>query len=207
MLLALATLLSLPPTCLSFTSPTAPRTRATAPGFFLKAVPSLDDVASRLERAKAILAKSKEKLAEKEQQELLNGSAATATATPNGAANGAANGATNGEEPSLPFFASRVVPPQRRRETVIKTMDEMTGLITTDGEKMATLSEQEEWELRGLLEVFENEIEGDDVYSMASKQLAERDVAASIWNLRKTLQTEDYQRIFDRKNFFIGEDN
>ena len=81
-------------------------------------------------------------------------------------------------------------------------MDENTGLFTTDGDKMAELSEEEEWESRPLLEVFESEIE-----DTSSSVLNERDVAASIFNLRKTLQMEDYRKIFDKRNRFIGEDN
>ena len=112
---------------------------------------------------------------------------------------------------------------QERRQSMIKAVNETTGLITADGEKMAAQSEREEWQSRSLVEVFDvNELiqqQGNDengnnnVYrnssssssSMASQQLANRDVAASIWNLRKQLQTEDYKQIFDVKNRFIGE--
>jgi len=80
-------------------------------------------------------------------------------------------------------------------------------LVTADGEKMAKLSEEEPWEYRSLLDVFENERDvNEDVYSKASQQLAQRDVAASIYNLRKELKTEDYRKIFDKRNRFIGED-
>mmetsp|Transcript_11998 Transcript_11998/g.20342 ORF Transcript_11998/g.20342 Transcript_11998/m.20342 type:complete len:100 (+) Transcript_11998:332-631(+) len=93
------------------------------------------------------------------------------------------------------------------REGVIKSRDEKTGLITTDGEKMAQLSEDEKWEERSLNEVFQSEVgEAEDVYSMAAQQLADRDVAMSIFNLRKSMMNEDYRAIFDKKNRFIGED-
>lgn len=128
--------------------------------------------------------------------------------------NGKTNNSSNGkeeeedEESNLPFFASKKARKNpKRREQLAKTINEQTGLIQADGEKMAAMSEQEEWEYRTLLEVFENQItENADVYSAANQQLAQRDVAASIWNLRKTMQNSDYQRIFDKKNFFIGED-
>ena len=71
------------------------------------------------------------------------------------------------------------------------------------GEKMASMSEGEEWASRSLLEVFNNE----EVQRSSDHKLAERDVAASIYNLRKQLQMEDYKRIFDKRNRFIGEDN
>mmetsp|Transcript_9910 Transcript_9910/g.15234 ORF Transcript_9910/g.15234 Transcript_9910/m.15234 type:complete len:183 (-) Transcript_9910:633-1181(-) len=103
---------------------------------------------------------------------------------------------------TTPFFAKE----NDKRESVVKSKND-EGLITVNGDKMAKLSEEESWEARRLGEVFENELDEDeDVYSLASKQLGERDVAASIWNLRKTMQTEDYKRIFDKNNRFIGED-
>lgn len=156
-------------------------------------IDTMDDLTSSIERAKALLAKSKEKLAAKQEGAMLNEASAK----------------LNGKKSSsnVPFFASKASPSTTsKRQAVIKSTDEKTGLITTDGEKMASLSEQEEWECRSLFEVFENETEGMDAYSAASQQLAERDVAASIWNLRKTMQTEDYQKIFDKRNRFIGED-
>lgn len=109
---------------------------------------------------------------------------------------------------AVPFYATKTaILNPRRRERLSKAFNEQTGLVQADGDKMAALSEQEEWEYRSLLEVFRNEIkENGDVYSDTSQQLASRDVAASIWNLRKTMQTEDYQRIFDKRNWFIGED-
>ena len=101
---------------------------------------------------------------------------------------------------------------QERRQSMIKAVNETTGLITADGEKMAAQSEREEWQSRSLVEVFDvNELiqqQGNDengnnnVYSssssssMASQQLANRDVAASIWNLRKQLQTGRLQTNF-----------
>lgn len=104
---------------------------------------------------------------------------------------------------SLPFFANMAVD----RKSVVKTVDAKTGLVTADGEAMAAISEQEDWEVRPLYEVFNSEVgEKEDVYSVASQQLAQRDVAASVWNLRKQLQQEDYQKIFDKRNRFIGED-
>lgn len=117
------------------------------------------------------------------------------------------NGTENPESTqtnNTPFFAK--LNRNDKRESVVKSKND-EGLITVNGDKMAKLSEEESWEARRLGEVFENELDEDeDVYSLASKQLGERDVAASIWNLRKTMQTEDYKRIFDKNNRFIGED-
>lgn len=88
-------------------------------------------------------------------------------------------------------------------ESKIKFKDEETGLIMCDGDLMAALSEEEEWEQRSLLDVFESEIEDDEI----TKQLASRDVTASIRNMRLKMHNEDYRRIFDKRNRFIGEDN
>ena len=115
----------------------------------------------------------------------------------------------NGEtDDNVPFFAAKASSTSSDREELIKSRNEETGLITTDGEKMAKKSEEENWKGRRLGEVFENEINGDeDVYSLAAQQLGDKDVARSIFNLRKSMKTEDYNRIFDKRNRFIGEDN
>lgn len=155
-----------------------------------------EEVQKRLAKAREVLAKSKAKLEQ-------NAIKAAEKKTTDDSSN---DGPT-------PFFASKNKPSSEadaslRRDRVTKAKDEKTGLITADGEKMAARSEEEEWEFRTLLEVFENEMEeNEDVYSEKSQQLAERDVAASIWNLRRKMKTEDYLKIFDKKNFFIGEDN
>jgi hypothetical protein len=136
-----------------------------------------DEIPRLQERARALLEKSKAKLEGRD-----------------------TNDNIQDDSPRLPFFASA-----SRRDQVIKSRNETTGLIRADGEKMAARSEREEWEFRPLLEVFENETE-EDAYSVANQQLASRDVAASIYNLRKTLKTDDYRKIFDKNNRFIGED-
>ena len=162
-----------------------------------------DEIDERLARAKDLLEKSKAKLSSSDISSSRNNNGHQAT--------------TGGNNSSVPFFATRGqngdnnndgTNNENKREQVTKWKDDKTGLITTDGEKMAELSEQEQWESRSLLEVFNNEInENEDVYSLASQQLAERDVAASIFDLRKSLRQEDYKKIFDKRNFIIGEDN
>jgi hypothetical protein len=138
-----------------------------------------EEINQGLRKARAVLEKSKAKLAARE-----------------------------GPAPALPFFAQPQEPPKRSRAGVVKAVHPVSGLIQADGEKMAEISEQEAWEFRSLVEVFENEMtEEEDRYSLASQQLAKRDVAESIFQLRKELQTEDYRRIFDTNNRFIGEDN
>jgi hypothetical protein len=149
----------------------------------LRAVLNQDDeISKQVVRARELLEKTKAKIEAKEQEELdaLNDN----------------NGATNG---SVPFFASKDVVKNNKKEKVTKTQND-EGLITTDGEMMAMLSETEEWESRSLLDVFENENEDSRV-----DYFADRDVSASIYNLRKTLQLKDYQKIFDKRNFFIGD--
>jgi hypothetical protein len=126
-----------------------------------------------------------------------------------------------------PFFATKVLRSKihapstssltssrnRPRADVIKEINQQTGLVRADGEKMAALSEQEEWQRRPLYEVF-NVIEvasdSSDVQyqpntSKTSRTLDERDMIASIRNLQQTLHNEDFKRIFDEKNRYIGE--
>jgi hypothetical protein len=163
------------------------RTTSAAP---LRAVLNGDDEISQgVQRARALLEKTKAKLAAQ--------AASKAMSDENDG---------DGETQGVPFFASQpagAVDDTQRRDQVTKYRDETTGLITTDGEKMAAMSEQEVWETRSLLDL------NDEVpdKSTASKRLADRDVAASIYNMRKLLQVNDYRKIFDTKNRFIGEDN
>lgn len=137
-----------------------------------------DDVARQLERARHLLAKSKAKIEEQDIDELDDESSA---------------------KNEVPFFASLDANADTKKEKVIKSRNE-EGLFTTDGELMAEMSESEEWEARPLLEVFESESKDP-----TQDPLTDRDVAASIFNLRKVLQMEDYQKIFDKRNRFIGE--
>lgn len=144
------------------------------------------DIDRGLQRARELLQKTKAKLAAKE-------SASISQVTP-----------------SIPFFASQQQAKKSiaSRDGVVKFKDESTGLITADGEKMAQISEEEEWEIRPILDVFDNETkENQEALATASHQLASRDIAASVFNLRRQLQTSDYERIFDKRNIFIGEDN
>lgn len=141
-----------------------------------------DDITKQLERAKSLLEKSKAKI---EAQ-----GAAVADFDEEEA------GKTDG---NIPFFANAMAKANgSKRDQVIKAKNG-EGLFTTDGDLMAKLSEAEEWEVRALLDVFENENKDLD------DSLADRDVAASIFGLQKTLQTEDFQKIFDKRNRFIGE--
>eukprot|EP00565_Helicotheca_tamesis_P008300 CAMPEP_0185738206 /NCGR_PEP_ID=MMETSP1171-20130828/32284_1 /TAXON_ID=374046 /ORGANISM="Helicotheca tamensis, Strain CCMP826" /LENGTH=131 /DNA_ID=CAMNT_0028409343 /DNA_START=276 /DNA_END=671 /DNA_ORIENTATION=+ len=119
----------------------------------------------------------------------------------------AANDDDSDDDDVAMFFAS--TPPtatdnDKKRKRVVKTKDEESGLITTDGDLMAELSESEEWEARPLSQVFKSELKEAD--SVARKKF-ERDIAQSMWNLKKTMKKEDYEAIFDKRNFFIGEEN
>lgn len=107
----------------------------------------------------------------------------------------------------VPFFASKQSGTVASSREGVVNKDEKTGLITTDGEKMAKLSEQEVWENRSLFGVFDDDNdENEKSYAATSEQFASRDIAASVFNLRRQLQTSDYERIFDKRNIFIGED-
>ena len=155
----------------------------------LFAVESTDDEITRqLERAKALLAKSKAKI---EAQNTASVFDIEDDIEEEGKGNS-----------KLPFFASLVAakPKGTKRDMVVKATNAQ-GLVTTNGDLMAQLSESEEWEVRSLVEVFESESKT----SSRDNSLANRDVAASIFGLQRVLQTEDFQKIFDKRNRFIGE--
>ena len=158
----------------------------------LQALPAMDDDMTRqLEKARELIKKSKAKLAA---QEL----AAAVAVVPV-----VVEAALTTTTTTLPFFAKLPVTDKQKRDQLTKTTDE-NGLITIDGDEMARLSEEEEWEARAFADVFQSE---NDKYKMVNEQLSERDVAASMFNLRVTLQNEDFMKIFNERNRFIGETN
>ena len=89
----------------------------------------------------------------------------------------------------------------------VKSRNSATGLVMADGERMAEISEDEPWEYRSIYELFPSSDTTTNNNPAASRVEIQTDVMASIQNLRKVLQTEDYRRIFDPRNRFIGEDN
>ena len=151
-----------------------------------------EEVARQLQRAREVLAKTKAKMEAKAAAELVvddDDDDLEGTETGKG---------------SVPFFASQAATKTKRegdkKEKVIKSKNE-SGLFTTDGALMAELSESEEWEARPLLDVFQNE----NKKANTKDTLADRDVAASIFGLQRVLQTEDFMKIFDKRNRFIGD--
>jgi hypothetical protein len=144
---------------------------------------SQEEIDRQLEKARAVLAVSRAKM-EKAEVAIIEEE-------------------DNNAERDVPFFAT-VNDTRNKKMKVIKDQNKDTGLFTTDGDLMAKLSEQEQWEPRPLLEVFSNERK-TAAEEAGKNTFADRDVAASIFNLRKVLQTEDYMKIFDKRNRFIGE--
>jgi hypothetical protein len=141
------------------------------------------EIKKQLERAKAAIAISRAKMEAREQAE---------------AGLDAEEKKEKSDEKAVPFFAMTTADDNSKKDKVIKNTNEDGG-FTTDGALMAKLSEEEEWESRSLLDVFTNEKEKPDAMNI------NRDIGASMYNLRKTLQTEDFMRIFDKRNHFIGE--
>jgi hypothetical protein len=141
-----------------------------------------DNVSNQISKAKELLAKAKLKLEAREK-------------------------ASSESENQVPFFAQNApftsTDSVSKRDQVTKSKNDATGLITTDGEKMAAMSEEEQWENRSLGEVFEMETEAREFQSAH----VEQKVAMSIFNLRRSMKNEDYKRIFDSKNYLIGEDS
>ena len=88
-----------------------------------------------------------------------------------------------------------------KRASVTKQVMDDTGLITTDGDLMAQMSEEEEWSERSLIELFNDEtFEGE-----ISEAMMKRDVAASINAMRVRMDNKDFEKIFDARNIFIGD--
>ena len=144
-----------------------------------------EEITKQLERAKAALAVSRAKMEAQEQAEA-------------GLLEEVKENKEKNEEENVPFFAMNSAD-TGKKEKVIKEKNE-DGLFTTDGDLMAKLSEEEEWEPRPLLEVFQNEKK-----KSPEAMNIDRDIGQSMYNLRKSLQTEDFRTIFDKRNRFIGE--
>eukprot|EP00571_Detonula_confervacea_P003875 CAMPEP_0172323728 /NCGR_PEP_ID=MMETSP1058-20130122/49451_1 /TAXON_ID=83371 /ORGANISM="Detonula confervacea, Strain CCMP 353" /LENGTH=270 /DNA_ID=CAMNT_0013039805 /DNA_START=152 /DNA_END=964 /DNA_ORIENTATION=- len=113
-----------------------------------------------------------------------------------------------GSKKTLPFFAA-APPADNSKKIKSKTA---SGDIIADGETMASLSKSEPWERRPLSQMFDREsgidYDGnvvDNVPMDPGRVLADRDVNASIYNLRKSLQTADFMKVFDKRNRFIGD--
>eukprot|EP00956_Cyclotella_meneghiniana_P021138 scaffold38052_cov68-Cyclotella_meneghiniana.AAC.6 len=120
------------------------------------------------------------------------------------------NGSSKGKESStpLPFFASR-----NTSSTTQKIKSTTSSGIVADGATMTDLSNSEPWESRPLNTIFVNEprsdydgnIVMDDYAGERKSTLAERDLARNILALRRQLQDEDFQKVFNSRNRWIGD--
>jgi len=142
-----------------------------------------DDVSRQLAKARELIEQSKAKMAALKEEEEADESTKVVTEE---------------VEMTIDLESSREA---EKRMKVTKSTDDESGLITTDGDLMAMLSEAEDWEIRDMFDVFEDETEESEV----SKQLAKRDVAASLYGLRISMQNEDYSKIFNKRDRWIGE--
>ncbi|KAL7508526.1 hypothetical protein ACHAXN_005600 [Cyclotella atomus] len=121
---------------------------------------------------------------------------------------GGVNGEVKEEKPAsvpLPFFAAR--PPSAE-----KIKSKTSSGIVADGATMTALSNSEPWELRPLNQMFVREprsdydgnlISADDSDKMG--KLAEKDLARNILALKRELQNEDFKKVFDQRNRWIGD--
>mmetsp|Transcript_14436 Transcript_14436/g.23534 ORF Transcript_14436/g.23534 Transcript_14436/m.23534 type:complete len:264 (-) Transcript_14436:217-1008(-) len=152
-------------------------------------------IAAQIRKARKLLrdAKQKMEIEEKQQQNADESSTTTTTA-------------------ALPFFAQQSFTATAIDHTQKIKSKTKSGDIIADGDTMTSLSNSEPWERRSLSDIgFESEARSDyDGNLIAAdedvkRKLAERDLAASIYNLRKVMQNEDFRRVFDARNRFIGE--
>ena len=160
-----------------------------------------DEVSRQLAKAKELIERTKQKM---ESKEKAAAEAAADQAEDDDTDEGTASAAADEDDEVVPFFAVDPTAAEKRRQMVTKTKDEESGLITTDGDKMASLADGEKWESRGLYDLFENEIEEDEA-AKAKEARASRDVARSMMNLKMIMNKEDFDKIFDKKNRWIGE--
>jgi len=155
-------------------------------------------VAAQIRKARKLLRDTKKKM-EIEQQQQQQSDESSSTESPTAA---------------LPFFAQKSFTATAIDHTQKIKSKTKSGEIIADGDTMTSLSNSEPWELRSLTDIgFESEARSDfdgnlvevEANGEVKKTIAERDLAASIYNLRKVLKTEDFRRVFDSRNRFIGE--
>lgn len=156
-------------------------------------------VAAQIRKARKLLRDTKKKMEIEQQQQQQQSDESSSTESPTAA---------------LPFFAQKSFTATAIDHTQKIKSKTKSGEIIADGDTMTSLSNSEPWELRSLTDIgFESEARSDfdgnlvevEANGEVKKTIAERDLAASIYNLRKVLKTEDFRRVFDSRNRFIGE--
>ena len=163
-------------------------------------------VSDQIMKARKLLDDARKKQAREQEVIITPSSSTPTTAIPSTAANTS----------RLPFFVmvddgSRASTTSINSKKIKSTTS--SGSIIADGETMTQISSTEQWSRRKLSEMFSKESHldyagksiDDQTIDKVGTVLADRDVVASIWNLRKTLQNEDFARVFDKRNRFIGD--
>ena len=159
-------------------------------------------VAAQIRKAKQLLNDTKRKQEEKAKE------AAKVVA---GAESDATSSGSKKEEKGtkLPFFATRSFTSSAAQTSKKIKSKTQSGEIVADGETMAALSKSEAWERRSLGQMFQKEkrvdFDGNVVEEDKERALSEKDLARNIFNLRRQLQDNDFKRVFDDRNRFIGE--
>lgn len=154
-------------------------------------------MAAQIKKAKQLIDDMKKK---QKSQEEAAAAAAAVEGAPAGSEDDLAESKAENDEAKLPFFATK---------SKIKSKNE-SGDIIADGETMASLSASEPWEQRSLSQMFEREdredFDGNVVPATTdARTIADRDMAAGIFGLRRKLQTEDFFKVFNPRNRFIGD--
>lgn len=169
-------------------------------------------VSDQIMKARKLLDDARKKQAREEV--VITSSSSDATATTPTTAN---TSTTANTWSRLPFF---VMVDDGSASTTLKSINSKkiksttsSGSIIADGETMTRISSTEQWSRRKLSEMFSKESHldyagkpiDDQTIDKVGTVLADRDVVASIWNLRKTLQNDDFACVFDKRNRFIGD--
>jgi len=161
---------------------------------FMSAPNGDDDVSRQLEKARKLIAEAKGKLEAKELE--AQDPSSTAPVAQHFFAT------EDNEEDE----ATREKNKEEKRSRVIK-QELDNGKITTDGDMMVELSQNEKWEMRPLMDVFEPEkMSEEDEKSREERRKKEIQIVQAMMNLKQKLGKDDYEKIFNNKNFFIGEE-
>ena len=158
-------------------------------------------VAAQIRKAKQLLNDTKRKQEEKAKEAAKVAAGAESEAT--------SSGSKKEEKTKLPFFAARSFTSSAAQTSKKIKSKTQSGEIVADGETMAALSKSEAWERRSLGQMFQKEkrvdFDGNVVEEDRDRALSEKDLARNIFNLRRQLQDNDFKRVFDDRNRFIGE--
>eukprot|EP00587_Corethron_hystrix_P010766 CAMPEP_0113304776 /NCGR_PEP_ID=MMETSP0010_2-20120614/4652_1 /TAXON_ID=216773 ORGANISM="Corethron hystrix, Strain 308" /NCGR_SAMPLE_ID=MMETSP0010_2 /ASSEMBLY_ACC=CAM_ASM_000155 /LENGTH=212 /DNA_ID=CAMNT_0000159031 /DNA_START=118 /DNA_END=756 /DNA_ORIENTATION=+ /assembly_acc=CAM_ASM_000155 len=91
---------------------------------------------------------------------------------------------------------------ERRLYLLDGVSPDSNGKVRPSAKLMEQLAEEEDWELRLIEEMFEDQIPQP---SEMDKRLQKKDIGRSLMMLRRQLQDDDFRKVFNSRNPRIGE--